>query len=185
MVERGGRPIIALSGITGSGASMAVAYLAKEYGFTPLNMATPAERMLQAGFGIDPAIFTTDAQREPLEGLPEGSTPIGLRNGLLHAWGRSTVHGSLWAKAWGLMVDSSAAERIVVKDADYPSEARAVRDRGGVIWRIHRPGLEPTRESDQYRLRIEPDRTIINRGVDAPTLYRLLDVALADLERSL
>lgn len=174
------RPIIALLGNRGAGKAHVATYLQRQHGFTMINMATPVERMLHAGLGIDPLIFGTDAQRLPMEGAG-GASAADLKNSLFHDWGRRQVHGSLWAKGWGRIVDDSAATGIVVKDAGYPAEFRQVRERGGVLWRIERPGVIASRTIDEVQSELDVDHTIINRGDDPAVLHRLIDVAISTL----
>lgn len=176
----GGRRIIALLGSKGTGKAMVARYLQRDHGFTMINMVTPVERMLHCGLGIDPLIFSSDAQREPMDGTG-GATAADLRNSLFHDWGRRLVHGSIWAKGWGRIVDDSAAKAIVVKDASHPVDLREVRARGGVVWRIERPGVTANRDADVIQQRLEADHTIINKGDDPAVLHRLVDVALATL----
>lgn len=174
------RQVIALIGYRNAGKGMAARHLTRDRGFSILNMAAPVERMLEAGLGIDPSVFQHDAQRLPLEGAG-GCTPAELKNSLFHDWGRRGVHGTLWAKGWRRLLRSSAAPRVLVKDACYPAELREIKDAGGVIWRIERPGVEPSRPADAALAGVVADHTIINRGDDPAVLYRLLDLGLQSL----
>lgn len=168
--------IIAIVGVRESGKAIAASYLARERGFTMLNMATPVEMMLSAGLGLDPSVWAHDVQREPLEGAG-GCSPADLKNSLFHDWGRRSVHPSIWAKSWTRLVDRSAAPRLVVKDAAFPVEIEEVRAKGGIVWRVEREGYGPRSMADEAAMALKVDLVIQNRG-DMATMARMLDLGL-------
>lgn len=64
-------------------------------------------------------------------------------------------------------------------DVRYPNEANWVRSRGGMLWRIVRPGLEQDRSHDSETAadRIEADATILNAGSLDELRMRVVDLA--------
>ena len=64
-------------------------------------------------------------------------------------------------------------------DVRYPNEADWVRSRGGMLWRIVRPGLEQDRSHDSETAadRIEADATILNAGSLDELRMRVVDLA--------
>lgn len=64
-------------------------------------------------------------------------------------------------------------------DVRYPNEADWVRTRGGMLWRIVRPGLEQDRSHDSETAadRIEADATILNAGSIDELRMRVVDLA--------
>lgn len=176
------RAIVALIGPPGSGKGLVARRMTEAYGFTDVGMKLAAERMLQAGFGIDPLVYGTDARREPIESLGALS-PGDLLNSLYYDWGRKAANARLWAKAWRRLVDGMPTARILLKDAAHPQDIAEVRDAGGVVIRVERPGAEPRTTGQQIQARIEADLTIKNDGRDVASLHRLVDVAMAAVER--
>ena len=81
----------------------------------------------------------------------EGSQPMTVRD-LLQKLGtecmRTGLHSNTWVNA--LMVDYKPAKmdqynpsKWVVTDTRFPNEAKAIKDKGGVVIRIDRPGIKP------------------------------------------
>lgn len=64
-------------------------------------------------------------------------------------------------------------------DVRYPNEADWIRSRGGMLWRIVRPGLEQDRSHDSETAadRIEADATILNAGSIDELRMRVVDLA--------
>ena len=83
-------------------------------------------------------------------------------------WGRACIHPDFW-----VMIARAEAERImndgrsvVIDDVRFPNEAAMIRDLGGELWRIDRPGVSYNGDhSSEGGLKdITPDRVIINDG---------------------
>ena len=74
----------------------------------------------------------------------EGLQPMSVRD-LLQKLGtecmRVGLHENTWVNA--LMADYYEDSKWVVTDTRFPNEAKAIKDKGGVIIRIDRPGVEP------------------------------------------
>jgi hypothetical protein len=86
-------------------------------------------------------------------------------------WGRS-LHADFWVRLAGAYVadiQDQAFERGVnfcVSDVRFENEANFVRERGGVIWRIDRPGVERVRDhaSERQIESIAYDTVVPNHG---------------------
>ena len=83
-------------------------------------------------------------------------------------WGRACIHPDFWvmiarAKAERIMADGRS---VVVDDVRFPNEAAMIRDLGGELWRIDRPGVSYNGDhSSEGGLEdITPDRVIVNDG---------------------
>lgn len=59
------------------------------------------------------------------------------------------------------------AGNVVISDVRYPSEILAIRDAGGFVVRVDRPGVGPSRPSDRHLVGFEWDATILNDGAVA------------------
>ena len=83
-------------------------------------------------------------------------------------WGRACIHPDFWvmiarAKAERIMKDGVS---VVIDDVRFPNEAAMIRDLGGELWRIDRPGVSysGSHESEGGLEDITPDRVIVNDG---------------------
>ena len=86
-------------------------------------------------------------------------------------WGRACVHPDFWvmiarAKTQRIMADDGS---VVIDDVRFPNEAAMIRELGGELWRIERPGVSyhGSHESEGGLEDITPDRVIANdRTID-------------------
>jgi hypothetical protein len=90
-------------------------------------------------------------------------------------WGRSCIHPDFWvmiarAKTQRIMADGRS---VVIDDVRFPNEAAMIRDLGGELWRIDRPGVsyDGDHSSEGALEDITPDRVIVNDG----TIDQLLE----------
>ena len=83
-------------------------------------------------------------------------------------WGRACIHPDFW-----VMIARTETQRImndgrsvVIDDVRFPNEATMIRDLGGELWRIDRPGViySGDHSSEGGLEDITPDRVIINDG---------------------
>jgi len=90
-------------------------------------------------------------------------------------WGRACIHPDFW-----VMIARAKTERImngngsvVIDDVRFPNEAAMIRDLGGELWRIDRPGVsyDGDHSSEGALEDITPDRVIVNDG----TIDQLLE----------
>jgi hypothetical protein len=73
---------------------------------------------------------------------PFGVTLRSLYQTLGTEWGRECVHPDVWLHVWkrqasGRVLDGTP---VVVDDVRFPNEARLIKNMGGVMWRVTRPG---------------------------------------------
>jgi len=105
------------------------------------SLATPLKRLLST---IVPKIFIYEEKEAPIPGWPDGITG----RYLLQRVGTECFR-EMWEDVWvfHLMEQiESTTGLCVVDDVRFPNEAEYIRSRGGVIWRLHREGIEPTGE---------------------------------------
>ncbi len=97
--------------------------------------------MLMYGLGL-----TSDqlhrGKEEPIAWLG-GVTPRTLMQTLGTDWGRMMVAPGLWAAVWrqGALLELGDGGRVVAPDVRFPEEAAAIRELGGIVIWIDRPGL--------------------------------------------
>lgn len=136
--------IIGLSGLAGAGKSVVADVLVREFGFTRVKFADPLKNMLRTMLA-DMGHTAEDVERH-IEGdlkevpMPElGVTPRHLMITLGTEWGRDLVRSDLWVRLWAAKAERF--DRVVADDVRFPNEIEALRDYGGRLWRIERPGL--------------------------------------------
>ena len=86
-------------------------------------------------------------------------------------WGRACIHPGFWvmiarAETQRTMADGGS---VVIDDVRFPNEAAMIRELGGELWRIDRPGVSYSgNHSSEGGLEdITPDRVIVNDGTIA------------------
>lgn len=129
-------PVVAFTGVAGSGKSTAMRYLVERHGYTLLKFAGPLKRMLYA-MGL-----TEDEVEGDLKELPQdrfyGKSPRYLMQTLGSDWARRLIGEDFWVRMW--QGEASAilevGGRVVTDDCRFPNEAQAIRRLGGDIYRI-------------------------------------------------
>lgn len=170
------RQIIALMGVAGSGKTV-VARRLEHYGFARTRFAAPIKMMLKIGLGLTDAQLDGDQKAQPIHDLG-GASARTMMQTLGTEWGRRMIHNDLWANAWKRHV-ASMTGRIVVDDLRFPNEAKAVREMGGVIWRIYRPGLVTMDHASERSQRDIEDDLLLNNATSLTDLEKSVDLALA------
>ena len=159
--------LIGLTGAATSGKGLVSSRLVAKHGFRVIRFAEPIKTMLIAGLRLSV---------DEVDGLDKGK-PIERFNGLTARymmqtlgteWGRRLIHKDVWVWAWqramhdATMNDGENA-RIVVDDLRFPNEADAIREAGGVIWRVVRPNVTiPKHQSERMASDIRADLEIEN-----------------------
>ncbi|QXC49509.1 deoxynucleotide monophosphate kinase [Agrobacterium salinitolerans] len=142
-------PVIALTGLAGSGKSTASKYLIEKHGYQLVKFAGPLKDMLRAiGLGEG---HIEGAHKETDLAMLYGRTPRYAMQTLGTEWGRKCMGEDFWTNLWRSRVDGVLAfgGRVVVDDCRFPNEADEVRKLGGVVWRlVGRGGIAGSHESE-------------------------------------
>ena len=97
-------------------------------------------------------------------------------------FGRACVHPETWVKAWQLTAqrDLDRGIDVVVDDVRFPNEARTIRELGGELWLIQRPGvLRTTTHASEGGLdHFDFDREFINDST-LSRLYQAIHAGIA------
>lgn len=196
--------IIGLCGAIGSGKNAAGRHLTERYGAVETSYAAPLYAAVSAITGMSVAELQDRDQKERnLSWLPV--SPRRLLQTLGTEWGRQTIHPEIWVLSTFRWIEKSEAPLVVITDVRFPNEAEAVRARGGVVWRVNRPGNPMSQPAPKVGLMaciklwllfgVFPkghpseagipnhlvDDEILNDG-DLATLARRLDEAMARLQ---
>lgn len=132
-----------LLGITGranSGKDTVAHYLEAEYGFVPMAFADPLKEAAAAMFGVPIAWFHDRNRKEQVIEQWEMS-PRHMAQRLGTEAVRHTFGPDFWIKRWlAEYREMRASDHVVVTDVRFNNEAQAIRDLGGTVLHISRPG---------------------------------------------
>jgi len=96
-------------------------------------------------------------------------------------WGRNTLDQDFWINCWKAKVESSR-NFVVADDVRFPNEALTIKEMGGEVWKIVRPGTE---NSENHASEGQLDhwdsfsRIIVNDG-SIDDLYHKLNLVMSD-----
>lgn len=92
--------------------------------------------------------------------------------------GREVLGPDVWVDAWAARVGRPPLDgSVVAPDVRFPNEALAVRDLGGVVVRVVRPGLVPDGHASEAGIPDHlVDATIVNDGMPTELRNKLLTV---------
>lgn len=143
-------PVVAFTGVAGSGKSTATRYLVEQRGYTLVKFAGPLKDMMRA-IGLSEDQIEGDLKETPCEWL-QGRTPRHAMQTLGTQWGRDCIGPSFWIDLWRRRVEQVFAEAgcVVTDDCRFPNEAQAIRRLGGDIFKIEgRGGIAGNHESER------------------------------------
>jgi|688.fasta_scaffold50222_7 hypothetical protein len=171
--------IIGIVGVAGSGKTIVARHLVEVAGYRRLAFAAPLKRMLKAGLGLTDEQLDGD-HKQRVDPVLGSRTPRYLMQTLGTEWGRRMVGPDVWSRVWTR--DAAAmGGNIVADDVRFSNEADAIRALGGVVWRVHRPGLMIDQHaSERAGRRIEEDELIMN-ATSIPELIRSVDALIGGL----
>ena len=163
--------LIGFCGAAGAGKSTAAIHLVRKHGFVRRAFAGPLKDMLRTllacrGATPDEIVFMIDGggKEKPTHWL-NGATPRLALQLLGTEFGRA-LSPNLWTSAWR---DSLPSGAVVCDDVRFTNEAALIRDLGGVVVRVVRPGLEPSASVGSHaseRGVFDADAEIVNDDID-------------------
>jgi hypothetical protein len=151
--------IVGLCGAIGSGKTTAAMYLIKKHGFWRHRFAQPLKSMLRE-LGLTDEQLDGNLKEVPDHKLLGGNTPRRAMQLLGTEWGR-TLNPNIWVDAWKSYVDDCPNSDVVVDDVRFPNEVDAIREMGGRIIKIERPGGAWNTHISENTV-LTPDHTIVN-----------------------
>ncbi|MGB7565573.1 MAG: hypothetical protein WBM08_12590 [Prochlorococcaceae cyanobacterium] len=121
-------------------------HLEIHHGYISTSFATPMRRMIHAllRYADADGLLHLQGKEEPIESLPYRPSMRHLMRTIGTEWGRQCIGPSFWTQLWERHVHNllDNGETVVVDDLRFPEEYDAVREMGGEIWRISRPGFD-------------------------------------------
>ena len=165
-------PIIGLTGYAGTGKDTVRAML-EQRGFVGLAFADPIRNMLRtllSDNGISEAWMDERTLKE--RPMPElGKSYRELVQTLGTEWGRAHLGADFLLRIAEAYLHDTTSQTFgqlpfVVSDVRFQNEADWVRQRGGVIWRVDRPGTASVRAhaSEQGATTIKEDALLLNNS---------------------
>lgn len=177
------RPLIAFTGLAGSGKTTAANRLVEVHGYTRTRFADPLKNMLRA-LGLTDAEIEGDRKEQPCE-LLGGRTPRHAMQTLGTEWGRDLIDPDLWTRAWQHALDLLPhGVPVVVDDCRFFNEEQAVHALGGIVVLVDRPGAGAKGIAANHNSEGQPlksDCTVWNCG-SLELLYRIVDRLADDLK---
>jgi len=131
--------IIGLCGAAGAGKNTVAERLCLEHKFVPLAFADPLYAAVSAITGLTVEQLQDRSRKENTLGWISCS-PRKLLQTLGTDWGRNMIHPEIWVMATMQRADVAGCD-ICITDVRFPNEAAAIKARGGVVWRVVRPGF--------------------------------------------
>lgn len=169
--------IIGLAGAAGCGKSTVAEHLRIKHKFFDVALADPLYDMVAAMTGmLKDDLKRRDQKEAPIDWV--GKSPRQLLQLLGTEFGRSILGDDIWIRRlmrsidattdamgryWGRPVDCHFA----VADVRFDNEAAAIRDRGGQVWLVERPGQAQIAGSHSSEAGVDSnliDRVIVNSG---------------------
>lgn len=164
-MERGTKLIIGICGFAQSGKSTIADYIAEAYKF---KKKAYADKLREACTVLNPIVGKTDnwggvvRYNDLLRDFGYEAAKTDSRYGaefrriLIYMGtevGRRILGGDIWVNA--LYKDIDLMDNVVISDVRFNNEARAIRDRGGRILKVTRPGvvaaIDHTSETEHLR----------------------------------
>ena len=169
------RPIIAFTGIIGSGKTAAAMRLVEEHNFRRIRFAGPLKDMAYA-FGLSWDHLDGSLKEKPCD-LIGGKTPREFMQLLGTEFGRNMIDPDIWIKAWvhaAKQVPDGVG--IVADDCRFPNEATAVRklSSNARVVRIVREG-QGSRQAHVSELQAFQVDSFIDNDEGVEELYRKVD----------
>lgn len=143
--------VVGISGWARTGKDTVAARLVEKYGYTRMSFADP---MREALCRLDPLITVGEMQGVGLASAVEGLGWEALKSlspdvrGLMQRMGTEVGRDMFGQNFWvDTAIDSiEDGSKVVFADVRFPNEAEAIKNLGGEVWRVLRPGVGPAND---------------------------------------
>jgi hypothetical protein len=176
-------PVVGLTGVARAGKDTVADVLRQIYGYESRSFSDMLNKALIA---LNPYIPEADARYAAVEKVLgyEGAKEIPEVRALLQRLGtevgRDLLGQDIWVDALfkDIRPDLAAGKKIAIVNVRFPNEYNAVKQAGGVVWRVKRPGFEPAQGhiSDRALDGYEVDAEIDNDGTVKDLANKVIDL---------
>lgn len=167
--------LVAFTGLAMSGKTTCADWMRDKFGFVRLSFAGPIKRMI--------ATLTDERDKNAMPDALCGQTLRHAYQTLGTEWGRNLIGHDIWLRAARHDIERyrGGCAGITLDDARFCNEAQLIRDMGGVVIRLHRPGLEQMQHASEAGI----SRALVDAEIEASTseeLIERLDVVLTRIK---
>jgi hypothetical protein len=135
--------LIGLCGKAGSGKDSVADHLVTDLGFAKISLAAPIKRMLNVVLETGMQRWNDRKWKEaPLGGIWGDVSPRILAQTLGTEWGRDCVGEDIWCELALQMAEYEGLGDLVIPDVRFDNEACVIRERGGLLLEVVRPGID-------------------------------------------
>lgn len=169
--------IIGIAGYARTGKTTAATILEREGVFAHLSFAEPIRRFATEVFKTFDPDFDLERDKElryTLSGYGPLTTPRGFMQLMGTEFGRKMIDPDLWVKLAlaraSRYLDSGVS--VVISDVRFPNEAHAIRNAGGVVIWLNRPGCGAAEHASEQGLPADLIDFIVHNDADIPRLRK-------------
>lgn len=164
--------IVGLSGMAGCGKTTMAELAQQEFGYRPLPFASPFKKSLAFLFATEPGNFENQDYKKGMAPVGNSTVREWLQKFGTEGFGRA-LHEDYWVKLHQWFVEKLARKdpdaKFVVPDNRFENEKSYIRESGGLVIKVVRPGLAldervSSHVSERGFLDSEVDFVLNNKG---------------------
>lgn len=179
--------IIGLSGYARSGKDTVADHLISTYNFSRHSFAAS---MKEAMYRLNPIVHSDSIgtfryqSLVDVYGLDKVKDDYPEVRRLLQVFGTEVGRDMFGENFWvDLVLDNLRSFHTVISDVRFVNEADAIRNQGGVIWRVNRSGIGPvTGHSSEIALDQYNFDAVLNNDSDILSLYKQVDSLIGEVK---
>lgn len=171
--------VIGLAAQARAGKSTVAQYLAGHFGYVEMSFAAPIRRFISDLTGIPlEDLEKTEVKERVIPWI--GKSPRQMMQTLGTEWGRELVSESLWVDA--VMHKALRSDRpVVISDVRFENEAKAIREVGGAVIHLTRPGApKVSAHKSEAGVAFRPGDFRIANDRDLATLFTRVNQCLGE-----
>lgn len=186
--------IIGLTGRAGCGKDTVADFLCEAHGFVKIALADPIREGAKAMFGLtDEQLHRRDLKEQPIDWI--GHSPRHILQTLGTEYGRQYVSDDIWLRVAGQRIERIRRSApcmhvsgIVISDIRFENEADWLRNLGGHLWFVRRPGHNPLMgkeacHASERAIQRKTDEAIISNYTTIDDLHFQVTEALLEIEQ--
>lgn len=169
--------LIGISGKKQAGKDTAAKFLVQDHGFKAFAFATPLKEAAKIVFGWgDEHVY---GELKEVDDPFWGFSPRWALQHMGTDAMRGKIDDQIWIKATmrRAMPLVKSGGNVVITDVRFPNEAMAIKESGGLLWRVERPGLETSDHASETALDDFAlwDEVIVNDGTISDLYSRVYE----------